>query len=160
MTRVLFVCMGNICRSPLAEGVFANLLNEAGLDGGMSCDSAGTSAYHVGDPPDPRAVSVARRAGIDISHQRARQVIAEDFEEFDLILAMDEDNLAILARRCPDQHSHKLGLFLSYTDDIPLRELPDPYYGGEDGFERCLDLVQQAAQGLVRVLRSGRSGEA
>ena len=151
MVRVLFVCMGNICRSPMAEGAFRRLAAEAGLlghAGGIATDSAGTSRYHVGDPPDPRAVQAARARGIDISGQRARQVRVEDFADFDYLIAMDRDNLAHLERLAPAPSDAVVQLFLSYAPGVGLDEVPDPYFGGAGGFEGCLDLIEAAARGL------------
>ncbi len=151
--RVLFVCMGNICRSPMAEGVFRHHVGRAGLDGRIAIDSAGTHNYHVGDPPDPRAQQVAGRRGYDLSSQRGRQVSDVDFSEFDFLLAMDEVNLRVLKRLCPPQHAHKLKLFMEFSAGTTLREVPDPYYGGNQGFERVLDMVEEASQGLLAHLR-------
>ncbi len=151
MVRVLFVCMGNICRSPMAEGAFRRLAAEAGLldrANGIATDSAGTSRYHVGEPPDPRAMRAARARGIDISGQRARQVQAGDFGNFDYLIAMDRDNLAHLERLAPEAHGARLALFLSYAPEVGLDEVPDPYFGGAGGFEGCLDLIEAAARGL------------
>lgn len=152
-SRVLFVCMGNICRSPTAEAVFRHLLStEAeGLD--VAADSAGTHAYHVGEPPDTRAMAAARRRGIFMDNLRARQVFREDFARFDLVLAMDEDNLAHLLRMAPPQYHRRVKLFLDYAPAVGRREVPDPYYGGETGFEDVLDLVEEAARGLLAALR-------
>lgn len=148
---ILFVCMGNICRSPTAEGVFRHLLEEAG---GIviEVDSAGTHAYHVGSAPDHRSQSAALRRQFDISSQRARQVANDDFERFDLLLAMDEDNYAILQSRCPPEHQRKVRLFLEYGS-MGVRNVPDPYYGGDNGFEHVLDLIEDAARGLLAELR-------
>lgn len=148
---VLFVCMGNICRSPTAEGVFRHLLKEAG-DLVVEVDSAGTHAYHVGSAPDQRSQAAALRRRFDLSSQRARQVAAADFERFDLVLAMDEDNYAILQSRCPSQYQRKLRLFLEYGSRGE-RNVPDPYYGGDNGFEHVLDLIEDAARGLLAELR-------
>lgn len=153
MVRVLFVCMGNICRSPTAHGVFQRLVEQTGLHRHIEVDSAGTHAYHVGNPPDPRAQAAALRRGIDLSPLRARRFDANDFKRFDYILAMDQDNLQMLRTNCPPQHVHKLGLFLEYAPDLRLREVPDPYYGGATGFEQVLDLVEMASEGLLRHLR-------
>jgi protein-tyrosine phosphatase len=151
--RVLFVCMGNLCRSPMAEGVFKRYVTEAGLAERIASDSAGTHDYHIGEPPDPRAQRAAERRGCDISALRGRQVNRRDFGEFDYVLAMDEMNLRLLARLCPREQSHKLRLLMEFGADPAVREVPDPYYGGAQGFERVLDLVEQAARGLLRHLR-------
>lgn len=159
MPAILFVCMGNICRSPMAEGVFRHLVLDAGIREdaatGILCDSAGTIGYHVGDPPDARAVETAAQYGVDLSGQRARSVADRDFEIFDYILAMDEDNLAGLARRCPAEYRAKVGLFMDYAPALGLSEVPDPYYGGQDGFELCYKLVRAAAEGLLGKIISG-----
>ncbi|MEY6432442.1 low molecular weight protein-tyrosine-phosphatase [Thioalkalicoccus limnaeus] len=151
--RVLFVCMGNICRSPTAEGVFGRLIEDAGVAHRIVTDSAGTHAYHVGDPPDPRAQKTARARGIDLSRIRARQVVVEDFASFHYVLAMDDDNRRLLAQICPRSEAHKLKLFMDFAPEWPNREVPDPYYGGPNGFERVFDMVEAAAQGLLADIR-------
>ena len=153
MIKILFVCMGNICRSPTAQGVFQRLIEQTGLNHEIKIDSAGTHAYHVGNPPDPRAQAVALRRGIDLSGQRARKVTRGDFEKFDYILAMDQDNLSALRMICPPEHCDKLRLFLDFAPDLKVGDVPDPYYGGPTGFEQVLDLVEIAAEGLLRHLR-------
>jgi len=150
-TSVLFVCMGNICRSPTAEGVFRHFVNEAGLADQIEVDSAGTHAYHVGEPPDHRASAAAARRGVSLAEIRARRVSEEDFERFDYIVAMDEDNQAQLLDQAPDEHRSKVQLFLSYAS-VSETEVPDPYYGGAAGFERVLDLVEEASRGLLETL--------
>ncbi len=145
---VLFVCMGNICRSPTAEGVFRHYVNEAGLADRIEADSAGTHAYHIGEPPDRRAVAAAERRGVALAEIRARRVSDEDFERFDYIIAMDEDNQMRLLDQAPDEHRSKVALFLSYAS-VSETEVPDPYYGGAAGFERVLDLVESASRGLL-----------
>ncbi|HEY5603161.1 MAG TPA: low molecular weight protein-tyrosine-phosphatase [Gammaproteobacteria bacterium] len=150
MVNILFVCMGNICRSPTAEGVFTRLVEEAGLLDKIAIDSAGTHAYHVGEPPDPRAQKSALARGIDISHLRARRAVAEDFERFDYVLAMDYDNLQKLQSFCEPRHVSKLHLFLAYGSHDDIKEVPDPYYGGPLGFERVLDLIEDASHGLLQ----------
>jgi protein-tyrosine phosphatase len=154
--RVLFVCMGNICRSPTAEGVFRRVLAERAPDLEVEIDSAGTHSYHVGNPPDRRAIEAARRRGIDLSSLRARQVSRDDFERFDLILAMDEENLEELRSRADARHHERIRLLMEFAPDAPLRYVPDPYYGGASGFEQVLDLLEQAAEGLVAELRARR----
>ena len=151
--KVLFVCMGNICRSPTAQGVFEQLVEAHALSDAVVVDSAGTHAYHVGERPDKRASQAASRRGIDMSRQRARRVSEVDFEEFDLVLAMDYANYEDLGAVCPPGHETKLRLFLDYALDIDEREVPDPYYGGAGGFERVLDLVEMAADGLLADIR-------
>jgi protein-tyrosine phosphatase len=150
--KVLFVCLGNICRSPTAEAVFRRVLTSDAVDLRIEVDSAGTHAYHIGEPPDPRAQAAARRRGIDMSALRARQVHASDFEEFDLILAMDRENLAELKRRCPPRFQERVRLLLEYAS-LSESDVPDPYYGGEAGFEQVLDLIEQASRGLLDDLR-------
>lgn len=147
--RVLMVCMGNICRSPTAEGVLRGRLRAAGLERWVAVDSAGTHAYHVGEPPDERSQAHAARRGYDLSPQRARPVEAADFERFDLILAMDWDNLALLQADCPPAQARKLRRLMEFAPDSGSAVVPDPYYGGAAGFERVLDLVEAACDGLV-----------
>jgi len=155
--RVLFVCMGNICRSPTAEGVFRHYLRTQAPDLDVEIDSAGTHDYHVGEPPDPRTVKAAAKRGIDLSSLRARQVQDADFERFDLILAMDQLNHStLLGRSAPWQHA-RIRLLLEFAADAGRQDVPDPYYGGEPGFEMVLDLVEQASVGLVGELRRRRS---
>lgn len=153
MVRVLFVCMGNICRSPSAEGVFLSLVERAGLVERIQIDSAGTHAYHVGKPPDPRAQSAALQRGIDISGQRARKVCREDFERFDYVLPMDLSNYEILESIRPAESRAELHRFLEFAPDLPEEDVPDPYYGGPRGFARVLDLIEVAAEGLLREIR-------
>lgn len=151
---VLLVCMGNICRSPTAEGVLRALVEREGLAHAFEIDSAGTHGYHIGKPPDGRACKAASSRGYDLSTLRARQVNEIDFFHYDCILAMDSENLSLLRRACPSEHRHKLGLFLEYAVDHDEDEVPDPYYGGEEGFERVLDLVEDAARGLIAAMRN------
>jgi len=150
---VLFICMGNICRSPTAEGVFRKIINEAGLDDSVHSDSAGTHAYHTGEPPDRRARAAAERRGISIEHLRARRIVESDFEFFDFILAMDQDNLVTLRDSAADEHHCKLHLFLDFAESGHHTEVPDPYYGGSAGFEKVLDLVEEASRGLLEAVR-------
>ena len=151
-TRVLFVCMGNICRSPTAEGVFAHFVKEAGLDDRVEVDSAGTHAYHVGEPPDRRARAAAERRGYTLENIRARRVDVQDFERFDHVIAMDRLNLVTLMESAEPEQQAKISLFLDFAPG-PEREVPDPYYGGAAGFERVLDLVEEASRGLLETLR-------
>lgn len=153
-TRVLFVCMGNICRSPMAQGVFAERVKAAGLDHAIAVDSAGTHAYHVGEPPDGRARRAARARDVDVSDQRARRVEIEDFGAFDYIVAMDRDNMDRLLADCPPEFESRLRLFLDFAPGCGESEVPDPYYGGDDGFERVLDLVENASDGLLETIRA------
>ncbi len=146
--RVLFVCLGNICRSPTAEGVFRRELEAAGLAQRVEVDSCGIGDWHVGKSPDPRAAAAARRRGIDLSELCARQLAADDFQRFDYLLAMDQDNLAVLQAQCPDGCKAHIGLFLDFAGHVD-RAVPDPYYGGEQGFEEVLDLIESASRGLV-----------
>ncbi len=151
MVRVLFVCMGNICRSPLAQGTFENVLRREALENEVLVDSAGTGSWHVGDPPDERALGAASLRGLDISAQRARQVRPEDCHTFDYILTMDEENYRAVAALC--RGSAVVRPFLDFAPDSPEREVPDPYYGGPDGFERVMDLVEEASEGLLEDIR-------
>ncbi|MDY0012410.1 MAG: low molecular weight protein-tyrosine-phosphatase [Rhodocyclaceae bacterium] len=155
MKRVLFVCTGNICRSPTAEGVARARLTAAGLAHRVTVDSAGTHGYHAGEAPDPRAQKAARQRGFDLSRQRARALEPDDFERFDLVLAMDRGHLEILLARCPPVHQHKVRLFMAYARQHAVDEVPDPYYGGPQGFERVLDLCEDAVGGLLEELGLG-----
>jgi protein-tyrosine phosphatase len=147
--RVLMVCLGNICRSPTAEAMLRRKIHEAGLDDRIEVDSAGTAGYHVGSPPDRRAIAHGERRGLKMKALRGRQVSAGDFQRFDFILAMDEDNLADLEEiRPPGSRAH-LALLMSYAPGARSRVVPDPYYGSADGFEAVLDLVEEAAQGFL-----------
>lgn len=152
MASVLFVCLGNICRSPTAHGVFVEQVSAAGLTGRVEVDSAGTGAWHVGEPPDTRATAAARGRGYDLSPLRARQVTPGDFDAFDYILAMDRSNLSHLEAMRPDGFGGHLGLFLDFHPAPPFREVPDPYYGGDQGFEEVLDLIEAAGRGLLNIL--------
>lgn len=153
-TSVLFVCMGNICRSPTAEGVFRHHAELAGIGETLHIDSAGTHAYHAGEPADQRARAAAERRGISLEGIYARRVSSADFERFDYIIAMDADNLARLHEEAPTEHRHKLRLFLEFAA-ADETEVPDPYYGGTAGFERVLDLVEDASRGLLETLTRG-----
>ena len=150
---VLFVCMGNICRSPTAEGVFRHVVNEAGLADRVVVDSAGTHAYHVGEPADRRAQAAAKRRGISLDGISARRVQESDFARFHYVLAMDHLNLRMLSDQAGDEYQEHLGLFLDFASGDE-EEVPDPYYGGAAGFERVLDLVEEASRGLLETLRS------
>jgi len=152
--KVLFVCMGNICRSPTAEGVFTKIVEEAGVDDSFTIDSAGTHAYHIGEQPDPRSQVAARERGIELKHLKARKVSVEDFEQYDYVLAMDSDNVASLMQICPEDYKDKVKYFLDYAPELSVKSVPDPYYGGRFGFERVLDLVTAASQGFLNTLRS------
>ncbi len=153
MIRVLFVCTGNICRSPTAEGVFRALLDAEGLGRAIEADSAGTHGYHVGDAPDTRAQAAAARRGIDLSGQRSSLFGAGDFETFDYVLAMDRMNYRTLSIACPAHARGRLSLFLDFAPSLGLDEVPDPYYGAEVGFEEVLDIVEAASRGLLAAIR-------
>lgn len=150
---VLMVCMGNLCRSPTAEGVFRHLVREAGLQDRVHIDSAGTHGYHVGSPPDERSQAHARRRGYDLSGLRARQVSDGDFKHFDLLLAMDWENLRLLQEDCPPEHAHKLRRLMEFAPPGLGDVVADPYYGGREGFETVLDHVEAACQGLLAHIR-------
>ncbi len=150
---VLFVCMGNICRSPTAHGVFEQMVEKAGLAEQIETDSAGTHAYHVGNPPDPRSQETALGRGVDLSRQRARKAAREDFERFDYVIAMDRDNLNNLLALASEKQREKLHLLLDFAPELGIREVPDPYYGGARGFDRVFDLVSSAAEALLAVIR-------
>ncbi|MFN7835488.1 MAG: low molecular weight protein-tyrosine-phosphatase [Burkholderiaceae bacterium] len=152
-TRVLFVCMGNICRSVTAEGVFRHMIKSSGLDRDVSMNSAGTHAYHIGNTPDNRAISAAAKRGYDISNAQARQIRSEDFRDYDLILAMDWDNLALLQQQCPKQYSHKLQLLMRFATEHDEAIIADPYHGGSDGFETVLNYIEDACTGLMELSR-------
>ena len=153
--KVLMVCMGNICRSPTAEGVLRSKLKEAGLDELVVVDSAGTHAYHVGEPPDHRSVKHARKRGYDLSGLRARRVSEADYAHFDLVLAMDFDNFKLLEEQCPPEHRAKLRRLSEFARRHDSPVVPDPYYGAAQGFERVLDLIEDACDGLVAHLKAG-----
>jgi len=151
--KVLFICMGNICRSPTAHGVFQALVEKEGMSDIIEVDSAGTHAYHEGEPPDSRAQETARRRGFDLSTQRARRAIREDFHVYDYIVAMDQDNFHHLYRLSPEGMEEKIQLLMDYAPSFRTREVPDPYYGGTAGFERVFDMVEAAAEGLLNEIR-------
>jgi protein-tyrosine phosphatase len=152
MVRVLFVCLGNICRSPLAQGVFEDVLRREELEDEVFVDSAGTGSWHVGSPPDDRAQSSAFARGLDLSAQRARQISPDDCEEFDYVLTMDEQNYRTVASLCSSS-SAVVRPFLDFAPHSPEREVPDPYGGGPDNFEHVLDLVEEASEGLLNDIR-------
>ncbi len=163
--RVLFVCMGNICRSPTAQGVFRKLVRQENLDGFIESDSAGTHGYHIGEPPDERMQAVAKRRGVDLSDLRARRVTVEDFERFDYILAMDRENYENLMDLCPPPYQDRVQMFMTFAPQLGISEVPDPYYGGAKGFAQVFDLVEAAAQGLLAAIcnahqlpNAGKSG--
>lgn len=150
---VVFVCMGNICRSPTAEGVFRHLVRQEGLDDWITTDSAGTHAYHIGEQPDHRAQQTALSRGIDLSDLRGRKAIENDFHEFDYVLAMDDDNYRLLENICPAGLESKLSLFLNFSNEYSETQVPDPYYGGDQGFEHVFDLVESASHGLLQDIK-------
>jgi len=152
--NVLFVCLGNICRSPTAEGVFRALVEKEGVADSFRIDSAGTAAFHIGEPPDGRSQAAALRRGIDMSAQRARRVRVDDFHRFDYILAMDTENLANLQAVCPPGAEEKVHLLLDFAVGVEGKGVPDPYYGRGDGFEVVLDLIELASFGLLDDIRA------
>ena len=154
MTRVLFVCTGNICRSPTAEGVFLHMVHRAGLENLVVVDSAGTHGYHVGDRPDPRAQAAAKRRSYDLSKLRARRLLSDDYARFDHLLAMDRGHQSIMLPNSPPEHRSKIRLFMDYAPEVEHREVPDPYYGDDAGFDLVLDLVEAAAYGLLQAIRA------
>jgi protein-tyrosine phosphatase len=151
---VLFICSGNLCRSPTAQGVFEHRVTQAGLGEKVFIDSAGTHGFHVGSQPDDRAQRAARQRGFDLSRQRSRRVAQADFVNFDYLIGMDHDNIRALREVCPPAHHDKLSLFMWFVATADVEEVPDPYYGGTRGFERVLDLVEQASDALLEHVRS------
>jgi len=151
--KVLFVCMGNICRSPTAHGVFQSLVDEQGLGESIQVDSAGTHSYHIGTPPDLRSQAMAKSRGVDLGDLRARRFASTDFNEFDYLIGMDRDNLANMLALKPDASSAQVKLMLEYSDRFEQQEIPDPYFG-EDGFDLVFDMIDDAARGLLRDIRS------
>jgi protein-tyrosine phosphatase len=152
--KILFVCTGNICRSPTAEGVFRHLATRAGLGGRVQVDSAGTHGYHIGEAPDARSCAAAAVRGVDLSMLRARRVSQHDFETFDLILAMDREHLARLAALRPNGARAEIKLFLDFHPEHKGRDVPDPYYGGEDGFVAVIDMIEQTSAALIEHVRA------
>jgi len=146
---VVFVCMGNICRSPTAEGVFRHVVKQRNMQDVISIDSAGTHAYHIGESPDSRSQATAKSRGVDLSAQRARKVEENDFERFDYVIAMDRSNYENLKQLATPEQQEKLHLFMDFTNDWDNAEVPDPYYGGGDGFTNVFDMVQSASEGLL-----------
>jgi protein-tyrosine phosphatase len=158
--RILFVCLGNICRSPMAEGVFRRVAEEEGLIDRFEIDSAGLGDWHIGQAPDHRAQKAARSRGVDISDQSARQVVDEDFDRFDLLLVMDRSNYAELKARAPHEARAKIRSFLDFAPHVGTRDVPDPFFGGAEGFDRALDLIEAAARGLLASLAGEELGAA
>ncbi len=156
--KVLFVCLGNICRSPISQGVFEDVLRREGLEGEVEVDSAGTGSYHIGDVPDARATKSAAGRGIKLGSQRARQLALEDCDRFDYILVMDRQNYEAAAATCRGKRA-ELRLFMEYAPDLPDTEVPDPYFGGDGGFERAMDLAEAASEGLVEDIRRQHLGQ-
>ncbi|MDQ3506438.1 MAG: low molecular weight phosphotyrosine protein phosphatase [Actinomycetota bacterium] len=154
MVRVLFVCLGNICRSPVAQGVFEELVKREGLDDEIFADSAGTGTWHLGHPPDERAAESALRRGLDISSQKARRLSPDDFDRFDYVLTMDKENFRKVSSMASGEA--EVRPFLDYAKDSPESEVPDPYFGGGRGFERVLDLVEEASEGLLEEIKKKR----
>jgi protein-tyrosine phosphatase len=153
MTKVLMVCMGNICRSPMAEAIARKMAADAGMATMLTFSSAGTHANHVGERLDPRAVTALSRRGYDAGRVRSRKLALADFQRFDVILAMDNSNMAELLRICPSEHTRKIGFFLAGTNGQPPIEVPDPYYGNQHGFERVMDLCELGARALIERLK-------
>jgi protein-tyrosine phosphatase len=151
--KVLFVCMGNICRSPMAHGVFRQLVRDEGLAEYIEIDSAGTHSYHLDEPPDRRAILTAARRGVEIDDLRARRAEPRDFHDFDYVLAMDQENYLSLSAICPRGMEAKLSLFMDFAPELRTREVPDPYYGGPGGFETVFDLVEAASRELLAHIR-------
>jgi protein-tyrosine phosphatase len=156
--RVLFVCTGNICRSPTAEAIFRKLVADAGMQDTITADSAGTHGYHIGEPPDPRASAAAARRGYDMSGLRARKVARADLDRFDLIVAMDREHFANLSGMAQPATAHKLKLMMSYARRFKEPDVPDPYYGGPQDFERALDMLEDAGRGLLESLSKPARG--
>ncbi|MEX0692804.1 MAG: low molecular weight protein-tyrosine-phosphatase [Rhodospirillales bacterium] len=156
MIRVLFVCLGNICRSPTAEGVFRALVRREGLQDLIGTDSCGTSDWHIGDPPDGRACEEARKRGISLDDLKARQVCVNDFTDFDYVLGMDKQNMDRLSQLCPPPCRGKVHLLLDFAPALSVREVPDPYYGGDDGFDTVFDMIEAASLGLLEDIRKNR----
>jgi len=150
---ILFVCTGNICRSPAAEGVFRHYAGQNGLAERLSIDSAGTHGYHIGEPPDRRAIAAALSRGVKIGGLRARRVKQEDFNEFDLMIAMDTSHYDILSRMAPKQGRSKLGMFMDFAPEAGLSDVADPYYGGPEDFERMMDVIESGVNGILRHLQ-------
>jgi len=152
--RVLFVCTGNICRSPTAEGVFRDLVKVQGLSNRVTADSAGIGAWHIGDPPDSRSIDEAMTRGVDISDQRARKLLLDDFEEFDLLLAMDYSHHDAMYQLCPPRLQSRIRMFMYYAQETGISDVPDPYYGSGNGFSRVYDMIEAASIGLLDAIKT------
>lgn len=159
MFRVLFVCTGNICRSPTAEGVFRDLVASGGLSDRIEADSAGIGSWHVGDPPDARSQQTALARGVDIGAQRARSIHPDDFGSFDLILAMDRGHYRSLEDSCPGKYTDRIHMFMDYAPETGITDVPDPYYGDGDGFTRVFDMIEQASINLLAEIESRHLGQ-
>ena len=151
---VLFVCLGNICRSPTCEGVFRQLIKDEKLRIQFDIDSAGTGGYHIGEPPDSRAIDVAHGRGVNLESFRARLLSRSDFQRFDYIIAMDRNNLRDINKLAPENYPGQITLFMDYAENWHENEVPDPYYGGSGGFERVLDMIEDASIGLLQAIKS------
>lgn len=151
--KVLFVCMGNICRSPTAHGIFQQLVDEQGLGDSIQVDSAGTHSYHIGNPPDSRSQATARERGVDLSGLRARRFVSDDFQEFDYVIGMDQDNVAYMQSKRPDDAGSEAQLMLRYSNQYTRPDVPDPYFGN-DGFDLVFDMIDDASRGLLRHIRN------
>lgn len=155
--KILFVCTGNICRSPTAEAVFRRLVAEAGIEDNVEIESAGTHGYHVGEPPDSRTEAAAAARGYDMMGQTARQLEEDDFRYFDMILAMDRGHRTHLQRTAPPGTEQKIRMFMDFAPEAAARDVPDPYYGGPEGFDQVLDMIEAGARGLLGAVRGGRA---
>ncbi len=159
MIKILFVCLGNICRSPTAEGVFRHKLNQAGIRdgylGSIFLDSAGTGAWHVGSPPDRRSQEMALKYGVSLKDLRARKITRQDFSDYDYILGMDQENIRNMKAVCPPDHHHKISLIMDYAENCPgITEVPDPYSGGLEGFDRVFDIIDRGSAGLLKHIQA------
>ncbi len=154
LKKVLFICMGNICRSPSAEAVFLKMIKQKGFEQSYQIDSAGTHSYHMGSKPDRRSVQAAKKRGVEMDHLRARQVVADDFNRFDFLVVMDEDNRANLSAMFPRQPQDKVFSMMRFAKEVSYQEVPDPYYGEGEGFELVLDLLEQSCAGLLSYIES------
>ena len=154
---VLFVCLGNICRSPTSEGVFRSVAENQNLDFELFVDSAGTAGYHIGHPPDSRAIRAANRRGVDLTNLRARRITYQDYEQFDYIIGMDRWNYDDLNEMAPSDYKGRVCLFMEFASGWDNDEIPDPYYGGPNGFEQVLDMVENASAGLLEDIKKARS---